>query len=483
MKKITFLIAFILVSVFCQAQDYKPFNLKGESLFMNANYDVQAIRIDSVKASGTDTIYKNYLSAVPCVANYNGYCIGSWIGSKVIKKNNGWCYFFNGIGDTVKFNPRAALNTKWTLFTYPNKSSLQANVSSINYINLASFKDSVKTISVYQVDSLGNQGALHSEFKISKTNGFVKLYNIYDYPGHPQAYELANALNSGLNIKNIQAKEVYDFAVGDEFDTHEYYYNSGPGYNNYDYLTKKIVLKKTISLNGDSLTYTDSIYSKHTNGGYPGTVSTTYRNAIIQEVFLLNDKYLNTLPSALIPNSNGFYIPSLQYLTTSMRMRKIVLAPYHLQSGFFPYRDQDNCFYLEGAGGCYFGPRINDACGALCTTETGNILLYYKKGSITYGTPISRSVLTFVQEFKASQLDVSISPNPINNSAFLEIKNKPSNEVYIFSLSDLLGNEVFHKEFTADKIEIERGALAPGLYVYSLKSQTQAVKMGKVVIQ
>jgi hypothetical protein len=62
--KITFLTAFICVSCLVSAQEYKPFNLKGESLFMNAEYDVQAIRIDSVKANGTDTIYKNYAGYV-----------------------------------------------------------------------------------------------------------------------------------------------------------------------------------------------------------------------------------------------------------------------------------------------------------------------------------------------------------------------------------------------------------------------------------
>jgi hypothetical protein len=476
------------MSLMSQAQDYKPFNLKGASLFVNAKYDVQAIRIDSVTTSGMDTIYKNYLSAVPCFANPYGYCIGSWIGSKVIKKNNGWCYFFNANGDTVKFNLLAGLNQSWSLYTYPNKSSLKGSVASIDYLNLAAFKDSIKTILVYQFDSLGNKGALHSDFKISKANGFIKLYNIYDYPGHPQVYELANALHSELNIKNIQSKEIYDFSIGDELHTKNYYTNYFSYSGSYDYLTKKIVLKKRISLNGDSITYTDSIYSKHMEGGYQSLGSATYPKGIILESFSLQDKKLNSLPLALIPNNNFFYIISLPYDTILKRMRKIVpyysfeiYGNFYRQHHFFEGPSLPNGWnYLEGLGGSYFGPLIYDAIGM---QEYGNSLLYYKKGPISIGNPLSPSLLAYAPEAQEAQLAVSISPNPLNSLAALEIRNKPSNELFIFCLSDLFGKEVLHKEFTADKIEIERGALSPGLYLYSLKSQTQTVKTGKVVVQ
>ena len=138
------------------------------------------------------------------------------------------------------------------------------------------------------------------------------------------------------------------------------------------------------------------------------------------------------------------------------------------------------CNYLEGLGGCYFGPRFNDE---LYPVEYGNILLYYKKGAFTVGTPISRSVLTSTPESKEAQFSVSISPNPINSIASIEVKNRPSNALIVFCLSDLLGNEVMHQELTTDKMEIARGSLPPGLYVYAIKNQTQILKMGKVVLE
>jgi hypothetical protein len=495
--KLTFLAACIFVAGHTIAQDYKPFNTKGESLFMNAQYDVQAIRIDSVISNGTDTIYKNYLSAVACFSNSRGYCKGSWIGSKVVKKNNGWCYFFNVQGDSIKFNLRAGLNQSWTLYTYPNSSSLKATISAIDYVNFSGISDSVKTISVYQFDNLGNKGALHSEFKISKKNGFIKLNSIYDFPDHTQAYILAGALNPTLNIKNIKAQEIYDFAPGDEYHITSYYYNNDPSpagssSSNNQLFEKRKVLQKIITSKGDSVIFMDSVYwSKNILDVQGRVVSNSFGKQVRKDIFILNDARLNTLPLSVVSNYSNYFIPRLLYDTVFKRMQKVVMGPYNLNGtnytpllyvrmAYSPYLSP-GCHYLEGLGGCY-SYKNESVYSPSYSTETYFSLLYFKKGSTTWGVPISKSVLTAISTLKEEFASASLSPNPINTSATLEIKNA-SNELYIFSLSDLLGNEVMHKEFTADKIEIEKGNLAPGLYVYSLKSQTQTIKMGKVVIQ
>jgi hypothetical protein len=482
--KITFLTAFICVSCLVSAQEYKPFNLKGESLFMNAEYDVQAIRIDSVKANGTDTIYKNYAGYVrkfPGPFNYieRTYCLGSWIGSKWMKKNNGWCYFFNYNNDTLKFNLRASLYQSWVLYSYSNKGYLLASIASLDLISYSGITDSVKTINVFRYDSLGKNIGLHSSFKISKNNGFIELCRMNEYPDIVNKYVLSSAISPALNITNIQAKDVFDFQVGDEYE-----HVSGYSWIKYGTVResyKIIVLKRERGMNSSTIIYTDSVYKcVESTTPWPNMVKTTtlLKSIIKDTIGPTNYRNLNLLPlsvNKLDTSSLGWIVEELKYDKILKIMVKKMRPPDHKNADHcLIFNDLPGKLYYQGLGGGYW--------------EDNNFfvfdyLKYYKKGSKTWGTPLDPKLFLGADVDHQNPVTISFSPNPINTFATINIKNKPTNELFVFSLSDLQGNEVMHKEFTADKIEIEKGFLAPGLYVYTLKSQIETIKIGKVVIQ
>jgi hypothetical protein len=79
----------------------------------------------------------------------------------------------------------------------------------------------------------------------------------------------------------------------------------------------------------------------------------------------------------------------------------------------------------------------------------------------------------------------SIYPNPAQNYFNVEITN-PDGEEIILSLYNLLGEKLYHQEFSSryHKEEISTQALAKGVYIISLQAKSgQYVKQSKVVVQ
>jgi hypothetical protein len=474
--KNAFLIALTCVSSLSYAQDYKPFNLKGVALYINDQYDVQAIRVDSIRANNTDTIYKNYTSYVKNKTNAT-ICKGSWIGSTILKKSNGWCYFFNYNADTIKFNLRATLNQTWKMYGFSNKSSLQASVSSVELIIFSGISDSVKTIKVTKVDSLGKNPEFHSEFKISKRNGFIKIANIFNFPDYVNSYVLAEVRIPGINV-NVQTKDLFNFNVGDEFHIDKYYFQGGP-YSE-SKLEKRKVLSKMVSSKGDTITYTDSVYtSSTTRNGLGNTNPTTYFKGIEKEVIVCNEVFL--LPMAFSTTPSNIKLNELLYDTSYKKMVKLSHTMYQNTGDCLTSRfgnAPDPLIYIQGLGGPFW-----EAYSPSYVFSDYRHLDYYKKGSESKGTPINPKFLTSAHEIKNDPFVVLISPNPIQSLVVVEVNNNSRPEPYVFSLYDMLGHELIYKEFSDSKIEIERGSLAPGVYVFSLKSNSQPIKMGKVVLQ
>lgn len=119
---------------------------------------------------------------------------------------------------------------------------------------------------------------------------------------------------------------------------------------------------------------------------------------------------------------------------------------------------------------------------ASATTYSYIVTAFYKDGAESCASDV-QDFLTTVQDIKVNNLSVSIFPNPVNTSALLEITGTEPAEQSAFSLTDLVGKEVFHVETIESKITFERGNLSPGIYVYSVKSNARVFAPGKLIIQ
>jgi hypothetical protein len=463
-----------------KAQDYLPFKLNNTSLYINASSELQAIRIDSVIALGKDTLYKNFPSIVP---SGNSYCRGSWVFTKLLKKNKGACYLYKSDYDSLLFPYIAGLNQSWIMKVNADKSSLQATVTTIAAGTFLGISDSIKTINVIKLDSLGKNGVLFAEYGLSKKNGLVS-YNLYDNNKIYQKYTLAGTSNPMLGLQNFTAKDIFDYAIGDEFlvqSVNGYYTSTGVIQN--ITLKKTKILNKRMSLNGDTIVYTDSLYTRYTSITYKGTTQVNtikYNKGVVSDVVYLKKNNLNLLPYELQTPVNGNVI-TLKYDLASNTLVKNSDPRYssYENKGCFNYLlldgYPDNFHYFKGLGGAYYD--------TYTTFGSSNELLYYKKGSVAWGTPVSQGELTSVMEVQTSVAPAIIFPNPFSKSAVLDLSKNTAKELVTFSLFDFLGKEVMHLETTENKIEIERGNLESGMYLYSVSKNSQFIQMGKVVIQ
>ena len=103
--------------------------------------------------------------------------MASWIGSKIIVKENGDNLFFNKNNDTICIKTRASEGNSWTALQLTDSTFIQASVVSHDVMTFMGIQDSVKTI-VFQAynNSMepeeSNVNGL--EICLSKNHGLVK---------------------------------------------------------------------------------------------------------------------------------------------------------------------------------------------------------------------------------------------------------------------------------------------------------------------
>ena len=137
---------------------------------------------------------------------------------------------------------------------------------------------------------------------------------------------------------------------------------------------------------------------------------------------------------------------------------KDVGIPYHLTDTCYVFGILDGCpFYdhfIEGLGGPYYS-------GTCFEGVYQQQLVYYKKGSETWGTPLSINQYEGLSE----QPKVNIYPNPWNYSTSIAINSTSDVSVSIF---DNMGKQVsiiaYHSGNTT--INLNRSDYKPGLYLF-----------------
>jgi hypothetical protein len=89
-----------------------------------------------------------------------------------------------------------------------------------------------------------------------------------------------------------------------------------------------------------------------------------------------------------------------------------------------------------------------------------------------------------VEEPLLVDYEVSAYPNPFLDQATVEITNYDG-DPYTFALYDLSGKMVeWHENQTKQQITVQRGDMAPGIYIYRIVNQSQTnIKSGKIIAQ
>jgi len=141
---------------------------------------------------------------------------------------------------------------------------------------------------------------------------------------------------------------------------------------------------------------------------------------------------------------------------------------------FLPTNDEciADDYYLKGLGGPYYDCEYIFSLGG-----RERKLVYYKKGQITWGTPL---VITGVQD-KEIESKIKVFPNPANN--FITIQMEEYNQSAIFEILDLKGEIILTKAIDSKESKIGIADLKPGIYMYRLRDNSKVLKIDKLIIK
>jgi hypothetical protein len=483
---------FILSAIALPAQNYENICSPGITYYHDNAGNLKAFRRDSVNipVSG-DSIFISYRAirdTSSVLHTCNDTTNGSVLGRKVYKKSSGWFYFFNRLGDTVKINSQAAVNTSWKFCLLPAGSYIQATVTSITTKQVLGINDLVKTIT-FQAKNSSNNNISHilngTTIELSQHFGLSKMLDIFYVPENNSPYFLAGKSDPSLGVQNITVKDVFNIDVGDEFhyQTSIQYLPMG-GYNE-DKIN--IILGKTVFGNYDSVWFQVESCIRWTTW-WPEDYGTSYDTILLSYnlIELSNMPVYLMMPDEFIRVTTGFF-------------NDIILANSAFQNiasfnGRHTNGIQDNSYQFSS--GCWTGgydPPISNGIyeysvglgqthyyyGGFEGPNIEESLVYFKKGIETWGTPVAtdcNALVGFEDKTTPGELSIKISPNPFKYKAEILLVGLRNKDNLTLSINNIYGNEIFHGIINSNPFIFDRQGIPGGCYILTIRDNQENIK-------
>jgi hypothetical protein len=483
--KIFTILLFFTLNCFLQlsAQNYQTLKYGRIAYFSDLNNNVKCIRIDSAKYQ-TDSVF--YLFRNIQELNYNCYTPNgaSRIGEKVIARNDGYNLFFNKKNDTVKIKTNALLNESWTAYKISD-TIIVAKVINADTISFCGQTDSVKEIGfqAYSSTMLPINLNVNSEtIKLSKNFGFVKTLNFllfpdyasdYPFPDEIQEYNLCGLSNPKIGTQNLTWFKVFDFQAGDEIHVH-FQEDEWSDWNDWSSLTKNTIYKYLGRIDyPDSVVYRAELTQSTHYAAYTAN-SFQYKHDTIHST-IKTDSLFDKLPGEPVVQDNISYSFTMSGGSIKTKPSDYDLLFYNGDNCWFN-PCSDGCFpaydYYKGLGGPYYSCE-----NAFSFGRTDNELVYYKKGSETWGNPL---IISRVSEIKEN-VEFEIYPNP--SAGNFVIKPNFSNSEINISIKNCLGNLIYEKNCSAvGNIPFNLNNTPKGIYFVTVKSKNNSATK-KICIQ
>lgn len=484
MKTLLFILILLGFTSYSYAQNYQLISPTTTRHFKPGTLKTfYSIRIDSMTTVGSNNYYYNHKilqqasnAAYPCEFTHTD---SSWIGHRIIQQNNGDYIFFNKQSDSIHISPNTSLGNSWQLYEFSNGDYIEATVNSIGTQSILGTNDSIKTVEL-QVKNNMNVAVAHpingETIVLSKNNGLVQIFNMWEFPNNLTPYILVGDENATTGIISLTDFDVYDYNIGDKFHFYNNYYIYG-GIAPLS-LSKEIleVLNKTISANQDSIIYEIKRCVQTQSNFLSGEPDTVYTYDTIQQV-ITNTEQFNYLTNEMLKDSSSYSLfNEIAYATPKRSFSKI---------GGYYYNSPSNCwesyigtppsnpYWVEGLGGPFYNSSLHTKA-----------LLYYKKGSETWGNPINCNTFTNIDQVYPNDHTIKIFPNPFLESATIQIKAFNAFDNWTFNLVDITGKTVRSISILQEKFTLEKANLSTGVYFYQLTNTAQRKQYtGKIILQ
>jgi hypothetical protein len=528
--KLYIFILLLLPTTTCFAQNYDCLQYGAKNYFLNGNGYVRGMRIDSVRTVGSDVIYYPYRTRR--ISNYiytdtlywGGYRLdslgASWLGKKVIKHSDG-TFLFDNMWDTVTIKSQAHTGDSWPFFNDATRYSYQATVTSEGVMTVAGGPDSIKTITI-TADSSGvphiNDPVNNFQIVLSKNHGFVQTFDLYTFPYHrrdtvgadaygvtfylryfdyyldvllnnlgtcdlgPCPDNIPDTINSIFRLfpfHNPRNTEIYDFAVGDVYES--YFSAWNPGSSLYEKYTLDTVATKLVAPYTTSYTGPEHTKLLLTELGHPPTItfaSGSY-SAIADTNFLIDP---NKLPeeqdAGFLLHYYDKYLPG--EVNCDSPASYVLDKDYHgsgfASNGFQFIPSFDNSTYTIGYG--LSGKNNFIAVSGASQIQYYN---YYHKNSLECGRFVSMLDKTAVASVDKPGF-ISISPNPATDHINIS-STQPADNSFI-CIYDMTGKCIYRSnEPMQNVLTINTAAWMDGLYMVVIQNADGIVKKEKIVIR
>ena len=442
MKKFLLIFVIIYSTNITFAQNWQIINPGISTYYIDtANY-ISNLNISDTIISSDTTYYLNY-------KNYRGLTSFSFIESSFIGDSIGvltdGLNFIKSNGHIFYINTMATINDHWEFYHYPNENFLDAKIISLDTLTILTQLDSVKFIQIRLKDSFGNNvdSVIHT-IELSKNFGLIKFPDIYYLPNGFIDIEIVGRDNPKIGITNINSFDIYNFEIGNEFHFYNQY-EFTQGHN----LSKYIMTVYSKEVFNDSIIYH---YLKCGQSESNGVYQYWNNDTVKSKITLSSSEMINSI---LV--MNPVYQSYLIRFKKENRFHGRLTKTYNHTTASFGAMTYE---YTNGLGNIKY-----KGVYPMAGNSSSNYidLIYYKKGSETWGIPYNCDSLTYgsIKDTMLEEAKLSIFPNPAGN-----IINIISNKSCEIIIQNTLGLIIFRKEIQAKAEEnIEISNWANGLYI------------------
>lgn len=95
---------------------------------------------------------------------------------------------------------------------------------------------------------------------------------------------------------------------------------------------------------------------------------------------------------------------------------------------------------------------------------------------------LSVNIITSIEETIDKDISVKVYPNPFQEQATLEVIGRDYQELQL-KVFDIMGRVVLQDLSTSNKIQLQKGNLSQGVYIYQLEGDGELINTGKLIVK
>lgn len=432
---------FILISTGLFAQDYRAY-VPGRPAYFHwvhvpySYNETRAIAEDTVWTSGSHRIVKSFAEEI-AGSQWSGCFLfdTTWVGYMIEQDTVTWeTWFFNNESDTIRFDPAAGLGQTGFYCRMANGNVMRGIVSSVVQGTVMTVTDSIRMITLNLEDQFGSP--LPSDFNgkvvsVTKQFGLLRTYKWSEFPNDTTSYSLYGMENPTQGGRIVTAQQIFDFNIGNRFDWFTAYNPSATQSPTTFYYYSRVITGKTV--NGDTVTYnyTEDVVHKFgstvvsQSWAVPGTFTVVF--SVLDSMYEFQNRPYDMIqfPDTVNMWGSSFIYATMEYSPNLYNGRQ--LKGYYYGGPFY-YDTTTNCFngssvswgpcdgyneiWGEGIGEVYYR-------GGSATCYYTYQLVYFEKGTETWGTPHNWSVILDVPAQDVVSDGNIVYPNPATDFIFV----------------------------------------------------------------